>query len=185
MTWGKLLVGKYKGAVPREPLPSHHLLSSTASMSLGFSVHLKVLWFEYRHGLEVLIQWPLFGGSVRRIELLDPRPRGRRELEESSGTPVTPWRVHSAFSVRSVRKATLGPDDEQCDQIREKPRLSPGWRGCIWGRRNWVLVDKKIQPDRITGGGDDLPRSSSTLLDHAEPGSMMDKQPPIVCAATV
>ena len=48
------------------------------------------------------------------------------------------------------------------------------------GRRNWVLVDKKIQPDRITGGGDDLPRSWSTLLDHAEPGSVMDKQPPIV-----
>lgn len=96
MTWGKLLVGKYKGAVPREPLPSHHLLSSTASMSLGFSVHLRVLWFEYRHGLEVFIQWPLFGGSVRRIELLDPRPRGRRELEENSGTPVTPWRVQSS-----------------------------------------------------------------------------------------
>lgn len=29
------------------------------------------------------------------------------------------------------------------------------------GRRNWVLVDKKIQPDRITGGGDDLPRSAT------------------------
>lgn len=33
------------------------------------------------------------------------------------------------------------------------------------GRRNWVLVDKKIQPDRITGGGDDLARSWSTLLE--------------------
>ena len=62
MRLGEICKGKYKGAILREPLPSHHLLSSTASITLGFSVHLKVGWFEYRHGLDVHIQWPLFGG---------------------------------------------------------------------------------------------------------------------------